>query len=471
MSKIVVGAQDVRWSYANLLLTSGVNLALMPLILWALTPDEVGAWYLFTAIGGLALVLDMGLMTTLARHVTFVWCGAEELVATGYRPSSVGAPNYSLLSSILGAAKLVYHILGLTIFCLCIGFGTWHIDRVVGGSDAAGYIIACWLIYAVSIWWNVAFSFWNPLLRGIGEVAASGKANVAGKVTQLALTSAALVAGFGLAGVCASFLLSSLVFRALSKRFFYSRAGVGLRVENRASLKERAITLRIVWPNSLRQGLVSVSQFVLSSGPVFVASAFLALPTVAVVGLTVQVLGLIKVFGNTLFNVFQPYFGQARMTGDVRALKYRLSLSLGVATYSIAGVGAMALTLGDPLLKLVGSDVGLMPIAPGFAFLLSELVINQYALTTGFLATGNRIPMHWAYLGTAVAAIVGQVISIQWLGWGLWGLAIPTLAASLSFNAWFWLRRAAREVELTSLQLLKMGFSSPVAVVSRRLLN
>lgn len=464
-----VHRRDVAWSYASLVLTSGVNVLLLPLILWALTPAEVGMWYLFSAIGGLTLVLDMGLMTTLARQVTFVWSGASEIRASGFAESSTGSPNFRLLGQILRAARFAYATLGLAVLGLALTFGSAHVRGLLSGIEAHNELMIAWFIYAFAMWLNMAFSYWNPVLRGIGRVAESGMANVAGKVAQLVLTATALVLGFGLIGVAASFLVSSFVFRMLSRRFFMNQAREGLRgdVES-ASASSVWQTLRIIWPNSLRQGLVSLAQYGLSYGPVLVASALLSLSQVAILGLTVQVIGLIKVFGNTMFNVYQPVFGHLRLTHDVSGMRERFADAVGISTWAILGLGALALLGSAPLLDVLGSDVHLLPAAPGLVYLFGELLVNQVALSTGFLATANIVPMTRAYVVSVAIAIGGQVVGVSILGLGIWGIVLPTGLCMLAYSSWYWWCRASSELETSCLGLLRLSLTQPFTRLARR---
>jgi hypothetical protein len=202
--------------------------------------------------------------------------------------------------------------------------------------------------------------------------------------------------------------------------------------------------------------------------PVLVASSFLGLQAVATVGLTVQVVGIIKVFGNALFNAFLPQFSSLRLSGDIQRLRGRLSLVLGAASYSILGVGTFALVVGPVLLKLLGTDVRLMAIAPGLCFLVSEWAVNQYALVSGYLSTANRVPMHKAYVVTAGVGTVGQVIAVSYMGWGIWGLVIPPLIASAVYNDWIWFHRAAADLGLRSAQLFLRSLVEPIHFLSRR---
>lgn len=477
MSGIRIARRDVFWTYANLVLSSGVNLLLLPLILWALTPDEVGQWYVYSALGGLSLVLDFGLSATLSRHVTFAWCGVSTIEKQGYTDQEMdGQPNQPLLRSLVAATKWAYHLVGAMALLLAATVGTLHVQHAVHAGSIFDERLTSWWVYVAAIWINTSMAYWNPLLRGVGAVAETGQANVAGKIAQLLFTSVALVAGFGLLGVSVSYLASTFVFRWMSKRYFRRRSGLpdgsskGDEAYSRSDdAYSRSALLRTIWPNAARQGVVSLSQYVMTWSPVLISSGFLGLRQAATVGLTVQILGIIKVFGNALFNAFLPQFSSLRLRGELARLRARVALVLGSATYSILGLGTLALLVGPPLLHLLGTDVRLMPLSYGLCFFLSEWAVNQYALVSGYLGTANRVPMHKAYFVTALLGTAGQFIAVSRLGWGLWGVILPPLVASLVYNDWVWFRRAAADLRTTSLRLLGRSFTEPYVFVTTRI--
>ena len=163
---IRIARRDVFWTYANLVLSGGVNLLLLPLILWKLPPSAVGLWYVYSALGGLSLVLDLGLTTTLSRHVTFAWCGVTSIEKHGYSeqvPS--GEPNFGLLRSLVSATKWAYHVVGAVALLLAVTAGTLHVQHAVHAVSLLDPELTSWWIYVAAIWINTSMAYWNPLLR------------------------------------------------------------------------------------------------------------------------------------------------------------------------------------------------------------------------------------------------------------------------------------------------------------------
>jgi O-antigen/teichoic acid export membrane protein len=469
MSVIRVTRRDVFWSYANLVASNIVNLLLLPLALWALTPAELGLWFVFSGLGTIALVLDLGLAVTFARSASLAWSGAERLERHGFETvrGVDRAPNLPLLRGLLLAQRRMYLGIGLVALAFVAPFGTWQIMSALERTDISQETWIAWCVYLIAVVLNVVFSYWTGLLKGVGEVAASQQALVAGKLAQLALTGILLVAGFGLLGLCIGYLVSSVIARGMSVRAFRAKlAGVVRETSSGLEPKARDI-LSTLWPNSWRQGVVSISQYAYVTAPVLLASALLSLEMAAAVGLTFQVLGLVKVFGNGLYNAYVPLFTGRRVTGDHSDLRRRLALALGVSGAVVLVGGAIALLLLPVLLDVLGSGVVVLPLGVCAVLLLSEWLVNQSSLCSGFIATGNRVPMAFAYAITVGAAIVLNVIAVRFLGWGVWGLVLPGALVWLAYNDWAWFRKCAEDLGLTARGLVRIAVQESCAFALR----
>lgn len=461
--RLDVTRRDVAWSYFNLGLTNAVNLLLLPLLLLKLTPAEVGLWFVFSAIGSLAVVLDLGMMTTFSRQVTFVWCGASELRPQGFEESSDPSanPNFPLLRELLVTLRIAY--LGIAALALVAGgvLGSWHVIVSLDGSMRLEAALGAWAVYLLAVVINLAFSYWSPTLRGIGAVAQSHQANVVGKVLQLILTVVLLAAGWGLLGVSIAYLVSTFAARVVAVWFFSRHHDLGSTLVNfdRPQFERVRQIVQLLWPVSARQGVVSVSQYVLAVAPVLVASAFLSLEAAAMVGLTVQLLNLVKVFSNGLFNAYLPLFARMRLDGNRLGLLGLFARSFGVSSYLMLAGGCLILLLANPLLGAIGSEVSVLPWEAASVYFLAEFMANQTALSTGFLATGNRVPMHLAYALTVGSAIALQVLLVAALGWGVWGIVLPTLMTFGAYHGWIWFLRVARDLGVSAPTLIKCALA------------
>ena len=73
----------VAWSFVFTAIRAGGNLLVLPLMLHKLTPEDLGLWYVFLSLGGMASLVDFGFYPTMSRVTAFLWAGADEIQETG----------------------------------------------------------------------------------------------------------------------------------------------------------------------------------------------------------------------------------------------------------------------------------------------------------------------------------------------------------------------------------------------------
>src|SRR4051812_33955941 len=74
---------DLAWGFTAFIVQFGTALALMPALLHYLTASQLGIWYAYQAIGGMAMLLEFGYQSTFARNITYIANGATSLQKEG----------------------------------------------------------------------------------------------------------------------------------------------------------------------------------------------------------------------------------------------------------------------------------------------------------------------------------------------------------------------------------------------------
>ena len=69
--KVRISKKDVIWSYIGTLMSMGANLLLLPFLMYFLSDEMLGLWYVFASIGAIATLFDMGFSVTFARNITY----------------------------------------------------------------------------------------------------------------------------------------------------------------------------------------------------------------------------------------------------------------------------------------------------------------------------------------------------------------------------------------------------------------
>src|SRR4051812_14308555 len=125
----------VAWSLLFAAIRAGGNLLVLPLMLHKLSPEDLGLWYVFLSLGGMASLVDFGFYPTMSRVTAYLWAGAEEIHETGVRPvtargDSPPSPNYRLLADLVKTMRIYYSGLGILITAIMGILGTlWVIQK------------------------------------------------------------------------------------------------------------------------------------------------------------------------------------------------------------------------------------------------------------------------------------------------------------------------------------------------------
>ena len=83
--RIELTRKDVGWSYIGTIVSMGANFFMLPFLIYFLDGDMLGLWYVFSSIGAIAALFDMGFGVTFARNITYCWSGAKKIRGTPHQ--------------------------------------------------------------------------------------------------------------------------------------------------------------------------------------------------------------------------------------------------------------------------------------------------------------------------------------------------------------------------------------------------
>ncbi|WP_182199796.1 O-unit flippase-like protein [Paraliobacillus salinarum] len=467
---IKVTKKDIAWNYANLFLTTGINIILLPFILVNLSSAEMGLWYVFTSFGTLAILIDFGFSTTIARNVTFVWCGAKEISKEGFtQTAKESEPNYYLLFKLIRTSKTIYLILASVVFVGLSTIGTLFINESAKEQIAQSDYMIAWIIYFLSVVINIYYAYWPPLLKGIGAIKESNQVLVASKVVQLLLTIIGLYLGYGLIAVSAAYFVGNLVMRLAAIYLFNRYENVNDNLSkfkrNKIPIKEKKELFLSVWPNAYKQGLISLSNFIQKRASTLISSTYFGLEMASAVGLTQQVFDIIMSVGNALFNTYIPSMSYERVNRNAKKLKSYYLKATGLSGYIILIGGIAAVFISPYLLDLINSETNLLPVILSIILLIQNLLINNHTLSGAYIATGNKIPMYKSYIMTSAFTIIIQLIFVNFTTLGITGVILSGLITNLLFNNWYWPMVSSKELNLTTKEYLKGLALEPIKLI------
>ncbi len=420
-------------------LSIGSNILILPFILFYLPSDEVGLWFTFLSIAMLANLVDFGISPSILRNTSYIWSGAKELKKEGISDViEKGEPNLILLNQVINASKLIYLLLSLIALTVIASIGTLYIYEITNNSSIKN-IEYTWFTFCAGIFLNIAFNFWTPLLKGIGQIKQSQKALVISKSLFVIFSVVLLNLDFGLLGVAISYTLSGYVLRFFSKFYFLQYLnGINFKPRiNFFGILEKDLFDKI-WFNSWRLGIVSLGAFAILQSNTLVCSYFFGLEFTASYGLAIQIFAVTAVLANTPYQTYLPRFNQVLSFKDfikakqiiIRCTKLNWLIFILLSIFII-------LFLPQITTNLMKSDLLLSSYMLIFMSIYLFLE-NNHSMFSGFIAAENKIPFMKSAIFSGLGVIFLTLILIYNTDIGIWSLLIAPAFIQLIYNNWKW---------------------------------
>lgn len=466
---IKITKSDVIWNYAGSILNLGMSVIILPFVLRILTTKELGLWYVFGSISALVSLLDFGFSPSIMRNIIYAWSGADKLNKEG--TPEMGAnigPNYSLMVNLIYASKRIYLIIATLAGLLLVFLGTPYINSLVD-YDVNKNLLA-WLIYSVGVFLNLYYSYWNPLLKGIGAIKEANQVQVISRVVYLILTIVGLYLGGGLLWLSIMYLVSGLLLRILSKFVFERVSNIKdyykKDTDYSASIKN---LLKTIWPNAKKQGLVTVGAWLITKSTTLLSSYFYGLEDTAQLGLSLQLYGFIGGFSSLLFNSYAPEIISSKLGGNIVRFKQLFARSI-VIQWIVSIIGCLAVVIIGPLaLRIIGANSSLLP-RPILTILGIILILEWNHSTFATLITlTNRVPFLASSLLSGAGIVILSLVLANFTNLGVFGLILAQGIIQIMYNNWYWPRYVCIENETSRYQLAINGLNDIFTIVRKNL--
>ncbi|MBQ7563937.1 MAG: hypothetical protein IJT16_08110 [Lachnospiraceae bacterium] len=459
MNKIVISSNDVLWNYLGTFFSMGINYMLLPFFLWHFSDDTLGLWYVYMSLSNMAALLIFGFSPSFSRNIAYCWNGAEELTATGKTDRSLGnGVDVHLFDTLMDACNKVYLFIGLIALLLLGSIGTIYIYSIAGPLRSRGLFMA-WGVMVIAIFFNIYLGYYISLLSGIGYVAERNKAQVIAGIIRIILTGVLLASGMDLLGACIAYLLYGFFLRMICKKYFLNAINdrfPGYEHNSSIDRKEIMDCLRIIWPNTWRDGVVSISEYLITQAGTIICSLFLTLAETGIYSLSVQLITAIGKIARSFQIAYIPALQTAFITDNKKDSKelHAMCVSVFCITY-VLGVTALYL-IGLPLLRIIRPDMVIdKAVLLGIAVLQFIVILrNCYA---SYLSTTNRLDYWLAYILSGCTAVIVSVISFECYSLGIWSIILPAILAEAVYNTWYWPYKVHKELDMKIADIFPVG--------------
>lgn len=468
--KISISKKDIIWNYAGTLFSMGMGYLLLPFLLFYFDDDTLGLWYIFMNLANVANLFVFGFSPSFARNIAYCWNGAEKLMAKGKYKKIVEEESFNaaLFRTVLKTCKMVYLLIATVMLISFMTVGTVYMRYIAGHILSSMYYVS-WLIFLAAVFLNLYFGYYVSLLSGIGKVAEKNKAQVCASVVRIFMTAFLLKSGWGFLGACIAYLLYGFAFRIICKYYFtkalrdiQGRLNLHVKVDKN-DIKECLFT---IWPNTWREGLVSVSDYLCTQAGTIVASFFLTLAQTGQFSLAVQLITVIAKLSRSFQIAHIPALQSAYISNDkergrgIHAMcifVYCIVFWLGFAGLLLAGL---------PILQL---------IKPGIAFdkaVIFGVAVSQFLIVfrncyASYLSTRNQIEYWKAFILSGCGSVIGSVLLMHFGKLEVWGIIIAAVLSELVYNTWKWPAEVHRLLELSIHDSIYLGYQNLLATMKK----
>lgn len=418
----------------------GINVLLLPFVLRFLDDDALGIWYVFSSINTLIMLLDFGFTPTVARNIAYTWSGAEALQATGVR--SLGTAEESrgdLFVLVLRTCKVIYGALAAIATPLLFLLGSLYVLRV-SPETMADYFLVAWWVYAAGVLCNLYFNYSSAYLRGIGAVAENAKAQTCAKALQLVGTAVLLMMGLGILGTSIAYLASCIIMRLMLNYYFYHFEGVRELTAVRRQVfivSDVTATIKTVWHNAWRDGLVSLSMYCCLQANTLICSYALGLSATGTYGLVVQIANAIASIASVPYSTVQPKLQELALLDRKNDSHGLFSWSFGLYMLIQIILCAGFLLVGPGLIRALGKDFDMGTLMMAVLLLYMALYKGNTLFISG-ISNFNEIPYASAYVISGFLSVALSAAFAMLTPLGLWSLIIPPLLTLCCYNIWKW---------------------------------
>jgi O-antigen/teichoic acid export membrane protein len=455
MAKVNVRKKDLLWVYASRFLTLGINILLLPLIMRYLSEDELGLWYVFSSIAQVVNLFDFGFNSTISRHMTYAWSGADRLEKTSVSKEFGSSTNSSLMSEIIITCRLVYLIISSVALVVMATFGTLYIFKVVHNGMTKNMLIS-WIIYMLSVFLNMFYGYWSSLLQGIGAVAERSKMGVFSKSVQIVIATVLILSGLGLLGFVISYFISGIILRIAGKVYFVKRTRQ-IEISHKVEKDKIKNCFTAIWGTAWKDGIVMIAQYLSTQANTLICAYYIDLASTSVYGVMTQVVSVIASVATSYFTAYQAAFSSACLRRDQEEQKKIICVTDFVYKL-IFTAGMIALfTVGFPLLYLLrpGMRIG---IAFSIVLCIFYYFFNQKDLFASMIASSNEVPFWPAYVISAVSSFMLSILFVRVFHMGIMGLVTAQLAVNMAYNCWYWPIYMLKKAGIRYFEIYTIGF-------------
>lgn len=462
MSQINIGKKDIGWAYIGSFFKVAANIILLPVVLKLLTDDELGIWYVFGSISQIVVLLDFGFASTVARNISYAWCGVDSLKKDSLAEiSSNQETNFEYFKIVLQTCKVIYTVIAGIALVFLLTAGLFYINSLDSSN------VLAWVLYSVGVALNMRYCYYTSFLFGVGAIAENNKAAIITKLVQIIVSIILLYAGYGILGVSIAYLLSGITLRLSSKLYFdnYQNIKTHLnQVKSKSSWTEVRKTFKIIWHNASKDGLVTLSNYLNTQANTLICSSVLGLATTGSYGLSVQLSSIAATIAGIPFSSVLPKLQEKAVTRDNEGGQKLFSGTMVLFILSFVILTGIVILLLPVVKWLKPTLIIEVPMLLAVFFL--SLVNQIYHYFASLISTFNILPYTKSFIVSSVIAVLLSYFLTRFTNLGIWALVLSPLIVAFSYNLWKWPLYVLKLYNVSLFTFTKNGLTFSVNILN-----
>lgn len=457
--KIKTTRADIIWNYVGTAVSMLSGFILLPLLMRFLSQAELGLWYVYVAIGNLAMLFEFGFNPTFARNIVYVISGARKLSSEGRASDIRPGVDWHLLNSVIAASRWIYAGIAGIVAVLLVTVGSGYVAYITTNLHDTSKWIA-WALFCIAITLNLYFLYSITILRGYGDIAGENQAKTAGKTLQLIISAALLVMGYGLIGAAIGYFVNAIVLRGFAiirlhkhKEIEHNRKQDTTPVQA-TDVKNLLLTVvHLAW----RDGLVQIALYASTQAMSIFSSVFLGLAETGMYSVLLQLATAIGTFATaypkSFFPAMQSAFNEHNIPRQQEIVIKGISVFWILAILGLGGTIIVIL----PLLPIFKPDIHVNYLLFVVMCIYIALV-QQHSIFCNYIISMNKIPYMRGYIVAAVLGIIFVYVLCNFFHMGAWGIILGQAFSQLIYNNWKWPAYLCSMIDLNYFSIFSKGF-------------
>jgi hypothetical protein len=421
-------------------------------------------------IGALVLLFDFGFSNQFSRNISYVFSGSQELKKEGLItiPEN-GKINYHLLKIVISTSRIIYRILALLVIVTMLLPGTWYIYNVTNRFTLVSNTLLIWLLYSISVAFNVYYLYLKSFLIGKGAIAESRKVTVYSRIVYLCIAYILLLLKFGLISIVIADFSCLCLQRIISKKYFFTKDLQTILKQYSMTKFEFKNCFQIIWYNTKKIGIAAVSEFVVLRSGLFFSGLFLSAEDISSYGLMLQLIDGFSTISLTMNTINMPIFAEYRIINNHTGLLKKFSITTGIFYISFLLFVLCVIFLGNVFLVIIKSKTLLPDITILIIYSIMKLLWHNAGCFKGIILSGNSIPWVKSTFFTSIFVIIGIYLVLKYSYLGIMGIVFIQLIGQLCYTDWKWPSLVCREFGISFKNFLFLSYHETVNYGKKKL--